>query len=241
MQWVVHRFDVLTSTMDQCRAYAEAGAVEGVVVVADQQTRGRGRAGRSWYSPSGQSLYLSVLLKPRLAPHQVGWLTMIGALATATSIERSTEGKLRASIKWPNDVLVHSRKVAGVLVETAWLGDTLEYAVMGIGLNVNTTFEGAPEEIRQRAISLREALGVSLDREQMLQEILMSLGEQLDHLPAPPTSAYATRIEGMGQMVRLCVGNEIVEGRAASLREDGALVVQTESGLRAVALGELLG
>lgn len=239
MQWRIHRFDLLPSTMDQCRAYAEAGAAEGTVVLADVQTHGRGRAGRAWYSPPGQSLYLSVLLRPSLAPHQASWLTLIGAVAVAEGVERSAGSELHAAIKWPNDVLICQRKVAGVLLETTWLGERLDYAILGVGLNVNTTFDDAPEDVRARAISLREALGKPLDRERVLEQVLQALDDTLSRLPNPPITAYAARLTGIGQAVRLFIGEEIVEGVATALRDDGALVVRTANGLRAVTFGEV--
>ncbi|GIV85649.1 MAG: hypothetical protein KatS3mg052_2656 [Candidatus Roseilinea sp.] len=248
--------------MDLCRAYAAHGADEGLVVLADEQTAGRGRAGRAWYSPPGQSLHLSILLRPDLHPRRIGWLTMIGALAVceiaeATASAQPADSHSRAStlsaplrpgwdalqfrLKWPNDVLLNGRKVAGVLVESSLIGDRLEYAVLGIGLNVNTRFDDAPEEVRQRATSLREALGQAVDRDVVLQRLLAAFGARYAMLPASPLADYLRYLDTLGRRVRLQVGDEVVVGDAARVEDDGALVVMTDNGERVVTFGDLMG
>ncbi len=251
--------------MDLCRAYAEQGAGEGLVVLADEQTAGRGRAGRAWYSPPGQSLYLSILLRPDLCPRQIGWLTMIGALAVCeiakeTANAQPADSRSRASalpapllpsqaqggnalqfrLKWPNDVLLNGRKVAGVLVESSLIGDRLDYAVLGIGLNVNTLFDDAPEEIRLRATSLREALGYEVDRDVILERLLAAFSARYAMLPASPLADYVRRLDALGWRVRLQVGDEIVEGDAVRVEDDGALVMMTNSGERVVTFGDIV-
>lgn len=241
MRFDIRRFPSVTSTMDVCRAYAEQGAGEGLAILADAQTAGRGRAGRVWYSPLGQSLYLSILLRPNLPPRRIGWLTMLGALAVADAISQFSILNSQLRLKWPNDVLLNGRKVAGVLVESSLTGDRLDYAVLGIGLNVNTGFDDAPEEVQLRATSLREALGHEVDREAVLERLLAAFDARYAMLPASPLADYARRLDTLGRRVRLQVGAESVEGDALRVEEDGALVVMTHQGERIVAFGDVVG
>lgn len=244
MHFDLIRHSAVTSTMDVCRQLAERGAPEGTVVMADVQTAGRGRAGRAWFSPPGQSLYVSILLRPQLAPRQISWLTMIGALATYEMVNEEVRMEQervnsRLTIKWFNDLLLDGRKLAGVLVETALMGERLDYAVLGIGLNVNTRFDDAPEDVRQRATSLREAFGREFDREAVLQSLLRLFSDRYEALPASPVADYVRALGTLGKRVRLSAGEEIVEGEAVRVEEDGALVVATENGESVVRFGDV--
>jgi BirA family biotin operon repressor/biotin-[acetyl-CoA-carboxylase] ligase len=240
VQFDLRRFPVVTSTMDVGRELAEQGAPEGLVVVADEQRAGRGRAGRAWYSPPGQSLYLSLLLRPALGARQIGWLTMIGALAVLDGLAHLSSLDARLSLKWFNDVLLNGRKLAGVLVEASFVADRLDYAILGIGLNVNTCFADAPEEVRQRATSLRQAFGREFDRDDVLARLLAAFGARYQRLPASPLADYIGHLETLGRPVRLCAGHEIIEGAAVRVQEDGALVVMTAAGERVAAFGEVI-
>jgi BirA family biotin operon repressor/biotin-[acetyl-CoA-carboxylase] ligase len=248
MRFAIYRFASVTSTMDVCREFAEHGAAEGQVVVADEQTAGRGRMGRVWFSPPGQSLCVSVLLRPRLQPRQISWLTMIGALAVVDVVnaailpspQLSPLGGVGAGIKWFNDVLLNGRKVAGVLAETSLTGDRLDYAVLGIGLNVNTRFDDAPEEVRRCATSLREAFGREFDRDAMLQSLLNAFSVQYAALPASPVADYTRHLDTLGKRVKLMVGGDAAEGEALRVEDDGALIVSTIAGERAVHFGDVL-
>jgi BirA family biotin operon repressor/biotin-[acetyl-CoA-carboxylase] ligase len=246
MVYKTHRFTTVTSTMDVCRAMAEQHADEGVVVVADEQTAGRGRVGRTWFSPAGQSLYVSILLRPQLQPHQLSWLTMIGALAVIDVVHCPPSpqpyplGGVGVAIKWFNDVLLNGKKLAGVLVETSMTGDVIDYVILGIGLNVNTRFDNALDDVRARATSLREAFGVLVDRERVLNRLLDVFAARYISLPASPVGDYARHVDTLGKRVRLRVGDEIVDGDAMRVEDDGALVVQTDSGERAVRFGDVV-
>ncbi len=240
MHYDVRRFASVSSTMDICRQLAEQGAPEGAVVVADAQTAGRGRAGRAWYSPPGQAIYLSLLLRPSLPARRLSWLTMIGALAVLDALDALGVPPSRAGLKWANDVLLDGRKVAGILVEAALTADRLDYAVLGIGFNVNTDFGGAPEAVRAQATSVRQAMGRAMDLSSALDLLLATLAGRYARLPASPLPAYVARLETLGRPVRLRVGDEEVIGVAERVEEDGALVVNTPSGPRRVAFGDLL-
>ncbi|MCS7088095.1 MAG: biotin--[acetyl-CoA-carboxylase] ligase [Thermoflexales bacterium] len=245
MRFDVRRFDVVTSTMDVCRALAEAGAPEGTVVLADRQTAGRGRAGRAWYSPPGTALYLSLLLRPTLPIARLSWITLIGGLAVADCVERLLDERAllsahRVALKWPNDVLLDDRKIAGVLIETALGTAHAEHVIVGIGLNVNTTFEDAPNDVRTRATSLRASLGIAFDREHVLNALLEAFATHYARLPMSPVAAYRQRLTLLNAPVQLTVGGARLVGIARDVDEDGALVIQTTSGLRRVTHGEVL-
>ncbi len=244
--------------MDVCRQLAEHDAAEGTVVLADEQTAGRGRAGHAWYSPAGQSLYASILVRPDLQPQQGGWLTMLSALAVMESAKAQVESAesnaahdrlnvalrpLHFSLRWFNDVHLNGRKVAGVLVESALMEGRIDYAIVGIGLNVNTRFDEAPADVQARAISLREVAGRDLWRESVLNVLLENFGRRYDDLMRhhhSPAAEYAAHLETLGKQVIVQAGDDRIEGVARRVQADGALIVQTDAGERAVAWGELL-
>jgi BirA family biotin operon repressor/biotin-[acetyl-CoA-carboxylase] ligase len=250
MQFDIIRHASVPSTMDVCRALAEHDAPEGTVVIADEQTKGRGRAGHTWYSPAGQSLYASILLRPDLQPQQGGWLTMLSALAVhnctsqvLSNAIQNSEFRIQNSLRWFNDVHLNGKKVAGVLVESALMESRLDYAIVGIGLNVNTRFGDAPADVQARAISLRDVLGRDLIREHVLASLLENFGRRYEDLMRhrrSPAAEYASHLETLGQRVTVQAGEARIEGIALRVQDDGALIVQTEAGERAIAWGELV-
>jgi hypothetical protein len=147
-----HYFFELDSTNRYARSLAEHGAVEGEVVIAEQQTRGRGRLGRPWISPPYLNLYFSVVLRPTLPAEHAPQITLAAAVAVADAVDAFSP--IPAAIKWPNDILVDGKKLAGILIEGSTRPDRLEYLVLGIGINVNFPLEPMPPAIRGRATSL---------------------------------------------------------------------------------------
>lgn len=220
------------STSDDAREAARAGAPQGFSVVADAQTAGRGRRGRAWHSPPGASVYLSMVLRPALSPAEAPVLTLACGLAVRDAAAEFVRGR-EVRLKWPNDVRVDGRKLAGLLVEGSLAGESLQWAVLGVGLNVRES--AWPEELRDTATSL-EALG---DRAPPRAEVLRALFAQLERRveqvqrPAERPALLAelrARCETLGQRVRV----EGVEGLAESLEEDGGLALRTPSGERVV-------
>ncbi len=235
---IVRRNSVV-STMDECRALFAAGAGEITVVTAEEQTGGRGRVGRAWYSPPGGAIYVSILLTPRIAPRSANQLTMLGALAVLDAVEPELPFGVSAGIKWPNDVLIDGRKLAGVLVETALLGDAIEYCVIGIGVNVDADFANAPVEVRERATSLRGVGVRAPDRERILVRLLASVERRYAELQTrPPFDEYRSRLLTLGTQVTVS-GAEQIHGLALRIEDDGALVLQTIDGERRVRFGDL--
>ncbi len=233
--------------MDAARALAIAGAEEGVCVIADTQTAGRGRLGRTWYSPPGAALYASLLLRPNFLPTaRGGWLSMLAALAVrdgaAAILDTAGRPATDLKLKWPNDALLDGRKLAGILIESAVAEDALEWVIVGVGLNVNTRFDEAPEDVRLRATSLREAVGHALDLDQALAAVLLAFEARYEALrkrPASPQPEYARHLATLGARVRVRRGSGMIEGRAFGVTDDGALQVETSAGPVDVAFGDV--
>jgi BirA family biotin operon repressor/biotin-[acetyl-CoA-carboxylase] ligase len=224
------------STNDRAAELARAGAPEGTLVVADQQTGGRGRLGRSWHSPPGSNLYLSLLLRPSRPPPDVPPLTLLAGAALAGAIA-ALGGEPR--LKWPNDVLLRSptglRKAAGILTEMASERDRVRHVVVGIGVNVNLT--ELPAELADRATSLRLALGRSIARDALLAE-LMNLFEPLYDAferdgPAVAVAAWRP-YAAFGLRCRIETGDRApFEAVLRDVDETGNLVVEDAAGGRA--------
>jgi len=215
------------STNDVARALAVTGAPEGIVVLADEQTAGRGRRGRRWLAPTGTCLLFSLLLRPLLAPRQCGRLTMACSLALAESIESQTG--LAIGLKWPNDLLARGRKVGGILIELGTEGERLEYAIVGMGLNVNLDFT-APEVVclRERATSLAQELGAPVAREPLLACILNRLEARYLALCDGwlPHQEWMARLVMLDQKVVISGLDSELEGWAEGVDRDGALLLR---------------
>jgi len=219
------------STNDVARTLAVAGAPEGIVVLADEQTAGRGRRGRRWLAPAGTCLLFSLLLHPPLAPHQCQRLTMACSLALAESVERHTG--LALGLKWPNDLLASNKKVGGILTELGIQGERLEYAIVGIGLNVNLDFT-APEVafLRDQATSLAQEMGAPVAREPLLACILNRLEARYLALCDgwSPRQEWTARLVTLNQQVVLSGPGGELEGWAEGVDQDGALLLRLEDG-----------
>ena len=213
--WRVEVLDATPSTNAVVADRARAGEPAGLVVVAEQQTAGRGRLDRVWVSPPRAGLTFSVLLRPTLPVGDWGWVPLLAGLAVARAI--STRAELDASVKWPNDVLVADRKVCGILAEAPVPGA----AVVGIGLNVTTRRDELPVET---ATSLQLEGATTTDRDTLLRAVLREVTDVL----ADPTSAreaYRTACSTIGRQVRVDLPDGVVEGLAERVDDAGRLVV----------------
>ena len=230
-------YPATSSTMDVAKQAIREGAAEGTIVIADHQTAGRGRLGREWLSPPDSSILLSIILYPKL--EVLPRLTMAACLAVAQSIEKVTG--LESTIKWPNDVLIAGRKVSGILIESDVQGDTVNYAIVGIALNVNLDPSSIPE-ISETATSLKEVLGREVSRLQMLGSLLgefealysaMRRGEPIDR-------EWRRHLETLGKKVAVRCGDEVQEGYAEAVDEDGNLLLRRPDGsLVTIAAGDV--
>jgi BirA family biotin operon repressor/biotin-[acetyl-CoA-carboxylase] ligase len=212
------------STQQRARELAREGAEEGTIVVAEAQTAGRGRLGRTWHSPPGANLYCSILLRPALPPASVPQLALVAGLAVARAIE--TLG-LRPTLKWPNDVLLDGRKVTGVLTEMEAEVERVHVVVVGIGVNLNTTADQLPEYLRDKATSLAVALGRPVDRGAFTASLLSALEDDyrtfLHAGFARLREPYERRAALTGRQVRIAGAGSDLAGRVAGIDDDGAL------------------
>ncbi|MBI3359873.1 MAG: biotin--[acetyl-CoA-carboxylase] ligase [Chloroflexi bacterium] len=219
-------FESIGSTNDEARRMAEGGAPEGALVVADEQVTGRGRAGRSWQTPRGAALAASFILRPDLAPAQLGRITMLGGLAAAEAIDKIIGG--RASLKWPNDVLLDHKKVCGVLAESALIGERIAFVVLGIGINVNA---GPAGEVQFPATSLAEASGGPVDRVALLASLARRLTLRYEEIGGESLhEAWAARLAYQGKRVTVNTSAGVTEGVDEDVDADGALILRLDSG-----------
>ena len=235
---VVYR-PTLESTQDLARAEAEGGSPEGTIVIADEQTAGRGRQGRRWLSPPGANLYFTIVLRP--SPQQIRALSMVVPLAVAEGVEDATA--LTCGIKWPNDVMVGERKLAGILLDSQSSGEAVSFCLVGIGINVNFDPRPVPE-IADIATSVMVELGRETAREAVLASVLNKLEERNSQAVADGAGlfdSWHSRLVNLGRNVVIhdTDGAEVV-GFAESVTEDGELVLRLENGaLRTFATGQL--
>lgn len=218
------------STNDEARTLARAGALDGTLVIADHQTAGRGRLGRRWVAPPGSSLLMSLIFRPRLAPHQAQRLTMICGLSMADAVE--LEAGLRIALKWPNDLVVDGAKIGGILTEIELLKDQVDYAVVGMGLNVNLDREQFPNELLVPATSLSLTLGRPVPRLPLLWAYLRVVETRLLALDngLSPNEEWASRLVTLGQPVTVSTSERAYSGVAEGVDSDGALQVRLPDG-----------
>lgn len=224
----------LPTTMDAARDEARNGAAEGTVVVAGEQTAARGRLKRSWLSPRG-NIAFSVILYP--TREQLAALIMVSSLAVVGGIETVTG--LQAGIKWPNDVLVAGKKVCGILIESSFQGSRLDYAIVGVGINVNLEPADFPE-ITPIATSLSLELGKSVSRLRLIRTVLSDL-ERLYLAPQETVfRQWQDRLVTLGSDVRVTSGDTLLDGVAESVEPDGSLMLRLPDGrLTRITVGDV--
>ena len=218
------------STNDEARRLAGEGAPEGTLVIAEYQSAGRGRLDRDWVAPHGSSLLISILFRPDLAAHQVQRLTMSCGLALVDAIKSQTG--LRAGLKWPNDLVIGGAKAGGILTEIGLEGTEVEYAVVGIGLNVNLDPAQLPAGLQMPATSLSHELGITVARPPLLQSLLQSVEQRYLALQAgqSPHRDWAARLVTLGKQVTVSSVGSVLEGTAEGVDADGALLVRLADG-----------
>ncbi len=215
------------STQIIARDEAERGAADGTAVLAEEQTAGRGRLGRSWVSPAGKNLYLTLVMRP--AARRLRALSIVSPLAIAEALEEAVG--LSSRIKWPNDVLVGGRKIAGILIETELAGDAVKHALVGIGLNVNFDVEAQPE-IADIATSVRRELGHDASREELLAALLNAFEARYAQALEgdAPFRDWRSRLETLGRRVHATLGDRVEEGVAEDVDAEGNLLIRRDDG-----------
>jgi BirA family biotin operon repressor/biotin-[acetyl-CoA-carboxylase] ligase len=228
------------STQEIAKGLATKGSREGALVVAETQTAGKGRRNRSWCSPEG-GIYLSIILRPEMAPSQAPLMALLAGVATAKTIRKLY--KLKAELKWPNDIQINDRKVGGVLIEIAAETDIINWVVVGIGLNANTKVASLPSEFRATAVSLEEECGRKISRVELVRKLL----EEIERLylvfkeqgSVPILEGWRSMTNTLGVPVRVTNG-KVIEGEAMDVDRDGALIIKlADGGVRRVVAGDV--
>lgn len=229
------------STNDDASAAARAGAPEGLVVIADAQRRGRGRLGRQWVSPPGLNLYCSIVLRPALAMDQIPQLTLAAGVAAAETVE-AFAGRA-AAIKWPNDVQLDGRKVAGILTEMAAAAGRPVFVVVGIGVNLNAAEGDFPPELRELANSIAWATGRTVDRGRFAAHLIDALDARyeslLRHGFSSIQAAWTERDALRGRHVEVRSADSAFRGVARGIAPNGRLRLETETGVEEILAGDV--
>ncbi|MBM3253415.1 MAG: biotin--[acetyl-CoA-carboxylase] ligase [Candidatus Omnitrophica bacterium] len=221
-------FKKIESTNNTAYELATNGAREGTVVFAEEQTKGKGRLGRSWLSPAYKGIYMSVILRPNIAPSSAPELTLIATLAVTKAIRELTG--LLSFIKWPNDVVINSKKVCGILTEMNAEIDKVNFLIVGIGINVNSEKKDLPKE----ASSIKEELKQRISRIELARLILLRLDEYYEIFKEfgfnPPLAEIKRYSSTLNRRVKVHYLNRFIEGHAQDIDKDGALLVRLDNG-----------
>ena len=238
---VIHHFHTADSTNSEAYQLALKGAREGEVVIAESQKKGRGRLGRTWYSPPSLNLYLSVILRPKIPPQQASLITLMAAVATADAIQKFSG--LLPLIKWPNDILIRGGKVAGLLNEIHSETDRIHFVILGIGVNLNMDGKMFPKTIRTVATSLKNEMGQTISRKAFLSCLLQEWERWyaifLEEGGSAVLKAWKDWAQIKGRQVKVTSFRETLVGTAVDVDSDGALILKTKDGQKRVVAGDI--
>ncbi len=226
----IHFAEEVTSTQKIAQTLAAEGAQEGTIVVADKQTNGRGRMARSWYSPSGTGIWMSMIIRPNIPINNTPQLTLLTAVAIVQAIEEETT--LKPDIKWPNDILVNGKKLVGILTELQAEADQVHSVIIGTGINVNQLEDHFPEELRSIATSIYIESGELCERSKLIQSILLKF-EALYSLYLskgfiPIKLLWESYAISLNKVIHARTINGVIEGKAIGIDNDGALLIETD-------------
>lgn len=234
-EFQILRFKSVPSTQDVAAKLAREGVREFTVVVAQEQTRGRGRYGRKWLSPIG-GLWFTIILRPKF---EATYIPFIGYAMACSIIKTFDALNIKLDIKWPNDIVYNNLKVGGILVESAAIGRKTLYTLVGVGLNINNEI---PSEIKNRAISIRNIVGKELDLNKLLVGILEKFREEYQKIPsriAEIINFYNRRLAIKGKEVEVECNGTKIKGKCIKLDIDGALIVKSKEALIKIYYGEV--
>lgn len=227
----VHYFGSIDSTNKEAkeRAFDEK---EGTVLVAEEQLGGKGRLGRQWISPKGKGIWMSIILKPQVDPMKVAKITLLGAAAVNKALDNMN---IKSQIKWPNDILIDDKKICGILTEMNCELNMINYVVMGIGINVNLDENEIPEDLKEKATSIKISKNKAIDRKILLANILNEFEELYLSFKDKGNISQAMEIcrnnsALIGKDIRVIKGEEVKLGKALDINEEGQLVVEFENG-----------
>ena len=235
----LHRYDTVRSTNDEAKLLARAGAPEGTLVWAREQSAGRGRRGRIWLSPPG-NLYLSLVLRPEGAPSRAAQLGFVAALGLGDALAKLAGPEMQLRYKWPNDLLANGKKLAGILLESETsASDRVDFVVVGIGVNIVS----APEDVEFPATSLAAQSVAGITPAVLLEGFARNFDiwarRWREEGFAPLRAAWLARAMGLGERIRVRLERSTLLGRFLDLDDDGALVLDGAAGRRRIAAGEV--
>jgi len=240
-QQEIYYYNDIGSTNNEAKKQANLGCHEGAIVLSEMQNSGRGRISRSWFSPAGKGIWLSLVLRPPFHPYDAPKCTLMAAVAVTKAIRRVTQ--VKCGIKWPNDILYEGKKLVGILTEMNAEMDVINYIVIGMGINVNIERQEFPEELKKIATSLSLASGQLVARLSLLQEILIELEREynnvIQHGFSPVLDDWRELSVTLGQTVDVLGGSKQFSGLAVDIDNDGALLVQTKDGIEKIIAGDV--
>ena len=229
---------VTTSTNDDARAAAGAGAPDGAVFLAEEQTAGRGRGAHAWHSPPRENVYLSLVLRPRLPARRVAPISLAIGVAVARALESCLGGDASVALKWPNDVLVGGRKLAGILVEGQLRGDVVTSLVLGVGVNVHS--QRFPPELEGHATSLRLLGSAELDRNVVAARLVAEMTARVRVFEREGFASIKGELTRRDALLGQQIAVEDLRGVASGIDDDGRLLVRDDDGsTRAIVAGEV--
>lgn len=222
-------YETIESTNKIAKERAKKGAPDGTIIIAEEQTAGKGRLGREWYSPKGRGLWFSLVVRPNILPTEVHYLTIISSLAILKAIRGLG---LEADIKWPNDIIIKGKKVCGILSELDSKNEMVNFAIIGIGINVNQEY--FPQHLNKKATSLKIELGKEIDRILLLKDIIVNINKYKQLLLKKETdyllSLWKERLTVIGEEVIVYDGKASIKGRVIDVASRGELVLKDNSG-----------
>jgi len=237
----IYYFAELDSTNNEGKKQANLGCPEGSIVLSESQHGGRGRLSRGWFSPAGKGIWLSVVLRPTFNPYDAPKCTLLAAVAVTKAIRRVTQ--VECGIKWPNDILYKGKKIVGILTEMSAEMDAINHIVIGMGINVNISEQEFPAELKDIATSLSLATGQEISRLRLLNAVLIELEQGYEQVLQRGFSEMLNEWRRLsvtlGQQVNVVGGGREFSGIAVDIDHDGALLVETNSGLEKVLAGDV--
>ena len=234
-------FTTTDSTNNQAKKLAMDGAVDGTIVISEEQNGGRGRLSRSFFCPKYKGIWFSVILRPDFLPQEAPKCTLLAAVAVTKAIYDVTGVKV--GIKWPNDILYNGKKLVGILTEMSAEMERINYIVLGIGIDVNISVEETPEDIRDIMTSLSQITGKKVSRLELLNKLLYHL-EQLYIMAqkqsfAPILDEWRKYSITLNQEIKVISGNDVTYGEAVDIDDDGALLVKINGQIKRVLAGDV--
>lgn len=242
---IVHEvllFDEVSSTNDIALEMAGNGMPEGLAILAESQTHGKGRQGRHWFSPPGKNIYLSLLLRPSVQVREYPLFSPTVALGVIKGIKKYTG--LEVGIKWPNDLILSDKKVGGLLMVSGRAGEHAQPLVVGLGLNVNLNQDEFPEDLQEIATALKVPLKAPIDRSTLIMNLIDTISTEIHRLEAGEIqnimNEVRTHCVTLGKRVRVSTARQVFEGQAESLSDDGALQIRLgDNSIRSLLMGDI--